>query len=208
MQGFERRLPTFHVYPASNPANTINKIPPSINAATIWCANADLFIQSIGFPSFAADSVMLPTSFPNQSYNKFVQPRYLTSQKFLGFTNHSPAGRAMLPKPFPPPTTNTYTVKKKPKSVKTCISGCGFGDLENEAFVIFRSEKDYFPHTNDDGSHSWHLGREQPRFYRTKRHCVESRNPAFVCESLLPVDAGIITDTLRETMLLEFGLIV
>ena len=136
MQGFERRLPTFHVNPAPNPTNIINKIPPPPPPPPLEQRCNHLVGKCR--PLHSIHSIMLPTSFSNQSCNKFVQPRYLTWQQFPRHTNHSPAGRAMLPKPFPPPTTDTYTVKKKPKSVKTCISGCGFGGLENDEFVISR----------------------------------------------------------------------
>lgn len=212
MQSLNQRLPTFNMYPPTNPVNLNNAMPPRSMLqpfGTQIQTNPFNPLWAAGFPRFAADSIMLPNSFQNPSQNQFAQPRYLQPQQYFPrVTNHSPAGRPMLPKPLPPPTTNTYTVKKKPKSVKTCVSGCRFGGLENEDYTICRSERDYFPYKNDDGSHSWHLGREQPRYYHTRRHCLEARNPAFFSESLLPIDAGIITDTLRDTMKSEFGLIV
>ena len=118
--------------------------------------------------------------------------------------NPSPAGRKMLPKPPPPPSEHPYSVKKKPKNVKVCISGCGIG-VENEKYVICRTERDYWPNKNDDGSRSWHLGREQSRYYHLKWQCVRARNEAFFSELLLPIPSSIMDDV-REVIELEFGL--
>ena len=110
----------------------------------------------------------------------------------------------MLPKPPPPPSEHPYSVKKKPKNVKVCISGCGIG-VENEKYVICRTERDYWPNKNDDGSRSWHFGREQSRYYHLKWQCVRARNEAFFSELLLPIPSSIMDDV-REVIELEFGL--
>jgi exonuclease VII large subunit len=125
-----------------------------------------------------------------------------------------PRGVPLPPKPPIPPTNDCYELKKIVGNISKC-SGCGNAFKSpgvhppDNTIVICRKERDYYPHVNDDGSKSWHLGRSQNKHYHLSSECIRRRNPTFQPAQLLPVVCNTqITDDLRRVLRTRFGITV
>jgi hypothetical protein len=118
------------------------------------------------------------------------------------------------PRPAIPLTNARYELKKITDRISKC-NGCGNAfrtpgvQPPDNTIVICRKEGDYYPHSNDDGSKSWHLGREQNRHYHLSPECIRLRNQTFQPDNLLPLVCNTqITDDLRRVLQARFGIMI
>ena len=108
-----------------------------------------------------------------------------------------PGGR--LPEPPPPAfTDNKYEVMLRTGRIKSCCS-CDsphHGTLHLERYVLRRAEREYYPHSNDDGSRSYHLSKKSNnKHYHLKKACLLKRNQQFDANTMLaPITINIDTD--------------
>ena len=106
-----------------------------------------------------------------QPLQQFQQPVYVRVGPAV------PQGVALPPKPPIPPTNDRYELKNIAGNISKC---CGCGNTfkssgvcpPDNAVVICRKERDYYPHVNDDGSKSWHFGRAQNKHYHLSSDCI------------------------------------
>jgi hypothetical protein len=116
-----------------------------------------------------------------------------------------PCGVPLPPRPAIPLTNARYQLKKIAVRISKC-NGCGNAfktsgvHPPDNTVVICRKERDYYPHINDDGSKSWHLGREQNRHYHLSTQCIQNLLP-LVCDTQ-------ITDDLRQVLQASFGMYI
>ena len=125
-----------------------------------------------------------------------------------------PRGIPLPPKPPIPQKNAPYELKKIVGNISKC-NGCGSAFKRpgvhppDNTIVICRKEHDYYPHINNDGSKSWHLGRLQNKHYHLSGDCILRRNPTFQPGHLLPLVCNTqITDDLRTVLQTRFGITV